>query len=131
MIIKPSRAIAKSCIFYKIYMQANLLMIMILHVCKTSIAQKINDCERNSFYILPTIDECTDAVHNLKNNKSPGLDGFPGEFYKSLWKIIGPLFYDMLLCIFEKHELPFSQRLSLITLLFKRGDENNIKATDR
>ena len=61
---------------------------------------------------LPTIDECTEAVHKI-NNKSPGLDGLLGEFYKCFWRN----FYDVLLRVFEKQELPFSQRLALITLL--------------
>ena len=77
---------------------------------------KLNDQEKKFCDSLPTIDECTDAVNNLKNNKSPGLDGLPGEFYKCFWKTIKPLFYDVLLCVFEKQELPFSQRLALITL---------------
>ena len=58
---------------------------------------KLNDQEKKFCDSLPTIDKCTDAVNNLKNNISPGLDGLPGEFYKCFWKTIKPLFYDVLL----------------------------------
>lgn len=91
---------------------------------------KLNNSEKEYCDSLPTIDECADAVNNLKNNKSPGLDGIPAEFYKCFWKTIGPLFYEVLLSIFDKQELPFSQRLALITLLFKKGEKIILKITD-
>lgn len=31
---------------------------------------------------FPTLKECSEAVFEMKNNKSPGLDGLPVEFYK-------------------------------------------------
>ena len=31
-------------------------------------------------------EELSNALWNAKNNKSPGLDGFPAEFLKILWK---------------------------------------------
>ena len=76
---------------------------------------------------MPTIDECKEAVFNMKNNKSPGLDGLPCEFYKCFWNIIGSLFYEVLLSVFDNKELTFSQRISLITVLFKKGDKNDLK----
>lgn len=88
---------------------------------------KLSNSEKEFCHSLPTIDECADAVNNLKNNKSPGLDGIPAEFYKCFWKTIGPLSHEVLLRIFDKQELPFSQRLDLITLLFKKGDKNSLK----
>ena len=53
------------------------------------------------------------------------LTGLPSEFYKCFWNLIEPLFYEVLLTIFDNQELSFSQRLSLITVLFKKGDKNN------
>lgn len=32
----------------------------------------------------------------MKHDKSPGHDGFPSEFYKYLWNVIGPFFNDAL-----------------------------------
>lgn len=31
---------------------------------------------------FPTLQECAEAVNGMKNNKSPGIDGLPVEFYK-------------------------------------------------
>ena len=37
----------------------------------------------------------------MKNNKSPGLDGFTGEFFKFFWLILGNLFYDQLIMVIK------------------------------
>ena len=33
-----------------------------------------------------TLIEISEALKHMKNEKSPGIDGFPAEFYKILWK---------------------------------------------
>lgn len=84
-----------------------------------------NENEKQNLDTLPSIDECKEAVFNMKNNKFPGLDGIPCEFYKCFWSHIGPLFYEVLLSVFDNQEMLFSQRPSLITLLFKKGDKTD------
>ena len=32
-----------------------------------------------------TVTECSDAVNEMKLNKSPGLDGLSVEFYRTFW----------------------------------------------
>ena len=39
--------------------------------------------------------ECFYALSNMKNNKSPGVDGLPKEFYVSNWDLIGDYFVNM------------------------------------
>ena len=40
-----------------------------------------------------------EAISQMKNNKAPGPDGFPAEFYKKCWGIIKgdlmPMFHDL------------------------------------
>ena len=67
------------------------------------------------------------AVSIMKNIKSLCLDCLPNEFYKSFWNLTGPVFYEVLLTVFDNQELSFSQRLSLMTVLFKKGDKNNME----
>ena len=57
---------------------------------------------------------------NSKNNKSPGLDGLPGEFYKCFWSDISALFYEVLICVFNRKEMSFSQRMAAISVIYKR-----------
>ena len=33
-----------------------------------------------------TLIEISEALKHMKNEKSPGIDGFPAEFYKIFWK---------------------------------------------
>lgn len=88
---------------------------------------KLKKNEKDILDSRPTLAECKEAIDNMKNNKSPGLYGLPSEFYTCFWKLISPLFYDVLMQIFERRELSFSQRLALITVLFKKGDNKNLK----
>ena len=62
---------------------------------------KLNTQDKEMCYKLPTLDEWKDAVLNMKNNKSPGLDGLLSEFYKCFWNLIGPLFYEVLFTVFD------------------------------
>lgn len=48
---------------------------------------------------LPSVDECKEAVFDMKNNKFSGLDGIPCKFYKYIWSLIG--------CYFKKYYYPF------------------------
>ena len=93
-----------------------------LHYIEKVDCPKLNTQDKEFCDKLPTLDECKDAVLNMKNNKSPGLDCLPSEFYKCFWNLIGPLFYEVLLTVFDNKELSFSQRLSLITVLHEKGD---------
>ena len=67
------------------------------------------------------------AVSSMKNINSLGLDSLPNEFYKSFWNLTGPVFYEVLLTVFDNQELSFSQRLSLMTVLFKKWGKNNME----
>lgn len=64
--------------------------------------------------------EVFDAIRQMKNNKAPGPDGFPAEFYKKCWHIIKddllPMFHDL----FNGHLHLFHIILGTITLLPKK-----------
>ena len=62
----------------------------------------------------------------LKPNKSPSLDGLPGEFYQVFWNEIEPHFYNSLIYTFNNNCMTFSQRLALITFIHKKGDTSDL-----
>ena len=71
-------------------------------------------------------DECFRAVKLMKRNKSPGLDGISIEFYEHFWPLIGDLLVDTYNESFENKILPDSQRSAVLSLIFKKGDTEDI-----
>ena len=66
--------------------------------------------------------EVLNVLKNIKNNKSPGSDGYTTEFFKFFWNDIKYYIVRAINCIFLKKELPISQRLGIISCLPK-GDK--------
>ena len=69
-----------------------------------------------------TEEEVKDAISNLPRGKSPGLDGFPVEFYSEYWYNIKPLFMPY---IHEVKSLGLSEcrNVSVIKLVYKKKGE--------
>ena len=65
----------------------------------------------------------------MKNEKSPGSDGLPIEFYKFFWGEIGSTFCSIIKHRFgEDHQLSPSQKNSIIRLISKTGkNETDLK----
>ena len=73
---------------------------------------------------FPTFQECTDAVNDMKADKSLGLYGLPCKFFKYFWKQIVLYLYDALKEIFDTEIMSYTQMLVLISLIFKKGERN-------
>lgn len=71
-------------------------------------------------------DECFRAVTSMKRNKSPGLDGLTVEFYQHFWTLIGDLVVDTFNEGYENGCLSESQRIAVLSLIFKKGDTDDI-----
>lgn len=83
---------------------------------------KLSDEDKEFFDKAPTIQECSEAVLEMKNNKSPGLDGgLPVEFYKMFWKHLKQYMFDALIKSFEDKELTNTQKCSVLSLIHKKG----------
>ena len=70
--------------------------------------------------------ECLHTLNKMKKNKSPGMDGITTEFYQAFWPFLGNLLVDVFNQSYELGKLPDSQRKSVMSLIFKRGDEDDI-----
>ena len=66
--------------------------------------------------------EIWDAIKCMSNNKSPGSDGLPIEFYKKVWKIIKFDYMEMVKYVCNDSRLSNSQLLGIIKLIAKSGD---------
>ena len=65
--------------------------------------------------------DCLKALKNMKNGKSPGLDGFTVEFYKVFWIDLKCPLLRSFKYSFEIQSMSLTQRQGLITCLPKEG----------
>ena len=68
-------------------------------------------------------EECASALDSFQNNKTPGNDGIPIEFYRKFWPIIGESFSKCANECFQKGEMSLSQKQAIITLIEKKGKD--------
>ena len=66
---------------------------------------KLSDVERDKLYEDISYEDISEIVKNCENNKSPGLDGLPYEFYKVVWSVIGQDFVMILQCQLDRLRL--------------------------
>ena len=69
-----------------------------------------------------TLEEATDVLKNMKNNKSPGSDGFTVEFFKVFWIKLGIFVVRAINESFRKGKMTAVQRQGVITCIPK-GDK--------
>ena len=69
---------------------------------------------------LLTEQELFNVLKSCKNNKTPGSDGFPAEFYKTFWDEIKSILTEALNFAFENNKMSPTQREGIITLLPKK-----------
>lgn len=65
--------------------------------------------------------EALEALRQMKNDKSPGSDGFTTEFFKVFWKDIGTFLVRSINCGFEQGELSVTQKEGIITCIPKEN----------
>ena len=70
---------------------------------------------------LFTADEVGTAIASLKNNKAPGKDGIPPEFYKTLGEILNYPLLTLFNYVLTKQEYPQRWAEGINTLIHKKG----------
>ena len=66
-----------------------------------------------------TIKEIGSALKGMTHNKTPGIDGFPAEFYKMFWPKLNFFVLRAYNSSFQKGSLPLSLRQTIINCLPK------------
>ena len=67
-----------------------------------------------------TITEIEKAIKCMANNKTPGPDGIPVEFYKIFWSEVSSLVHESFQKAYELGQLSDSQRRGVINLIPKK-----------
>lgn len=96
---------------------------------KTIIEDCVTPTTSQQEYISPLIEckEIATALKTTKNEKSPGPDGIPYEFYKSFWNIIKHPLTEVYNNIYIQGSLTNSMKTALVTLIPKKGDKSELK----
>ena len=82
---------------------------------------KISEVDKEKLEGPITYTEAANTLKNMKNNKSPGPDGFTNEFYKFFFKDIGHYYIRSLNEGFKMGQLTTTQYQGVITCLPKEG----------
>jgi hypothetical protein len=92
-----------------------------------SIDRKLNSNINTVLEKEISVKELGEALKKMKINKSPGPDGIVTEFYKFYWQEIGNDLTEVFQNSFKSENLPQSQYLAAIRLVFKKGQRENLK----
>ena len=84
---------------------------------------KLSESEKSACDEKLSIEECKNALKEMKNNKSPGCDGFTVEFYKFFWDKIKTFVYNSFSWSFQHKLLSLDQRRGVITLVPKKDKD--------
>ena len=70
--------------------------------------------------------EILKVITSMKTGKTPGIDGLPVEFYKTMWHTIKKEFVIVIRCIFEKLLLCKDMNKGVIKLVPKNKNKYNV-----
>ena len=84
---------------------------------------QLSEEDKNFLEAPLTLEEIIQAIKNMQLNKSPGLDGFPVDFYRAFEDILGPLLLEVYNDACRKGTLPQSMHTAIISFIYKKGKD--------
>ena len=73
-----------------------------------------------------SIEEITEVLSSCKDNKVPGIDDLPTEFYKKFWHLLGHGLVETFNAAFDSGHMSTSQKQAIITLIDKKDQDRTL-----
>jgi hypothetical protein len=86
-----------------------------------NVNKKISVAQKEYCDAPVNVDELDNALRKLPSQKAPGIDGLSTEFFKRFWHELRNDFEEVSNYSFETGCLPESMKMSIITLIYKKG----------
>ena len=110
--------------FYEIlYKSTHTKHITFSDYCNNDSIPKLDETSKSLINQPISIEECTNAMKQLPNNKSPGQDGFTTNFYKFFWIDLKDILLESYKYSYEQKNLTQSQKLGVLNLIPKEGKD--------
>lgn len=91
------------------------------------IQRKCSPQDKDACLLLFVPDMILSCLQKMKSNKTPGPDGFPVEFFRAAWSVLGEEFISSTLDFFRTSFMPTSLNSTSLVLLPKRPGANTIR----
>ena len=82
---------------------------------------KLTENQKQSLEGKISLPELTSALKRMKNNKSPGSDGFTADFFKFFWIDVGKFVFRSFKYGYQQRKISVTQRQGVITCIPKEG----------
>jgi len=92
---------------------------------KPNIPKLTNDL-RKLYEGKVSIEEVSEVLKTFEDNKVPGNDGLPAEFYKTFWHLLGDSLVASFNTAFKARNMSTSQRQAIITLIDKKDKDRSL-----
>ena len=83
----------------------------------------LSETQNNALKSAITTEEVKSTITRLKTNKSPGPDGYPAQWYKTLREVLTPILVKTFNWVLQTKETPISWREAIISVIPKPGKD--------
>ena len=90
-------------------------------------SKRLSGISRDKLEQLLKEKELLEALSQMQNGKSPGIDGIPKEFYLKFWPLIKEKFIKVATHVQLLHKLTNTQQQAVLKLLHKKAEKDNLK----
>ena len=122
-IIKPTEIIQHQRQFYKdLYEEDTDVKFNLKNTYNIQVPEEIKQQQDTQL----TIQDLQQAIKGMSNNKTPGEDGLPADFYKVFWTKIKEPFYEMAMSAYDNNILHSTARKGILNLIPKTWEGHKI-----